>query len=531
MNLRGFKKVTDERDHAILKNNNGHEIRIAKQGLSAKHLKDLESLSLHKEEGGDIEGALNQQQDVLNNARNAEDTEEDVPQETVPTQSRGIAQAAQPQPADTGDQSTDMASASGDSASMAPTAPGSSSGMGSQSEPDPMEAARQQKEQAYQQYFTQHAKELGEQDAKYAQDLSNGHIQPQTYSSLFAKKDTMGKIGTLFGLMVSGAGSGLSHQPNAVLQMMNNEINNDLEAQKQSKSNAQNFLKINQQANMNRANIGLLKTQTQGAALENEIKHQTMSKNQMMLTLLHGLKLSADKVPANSPLKGQYNQGLNQLGQLTGNEIQQNNLKAAAQMAGISQADYVSEMNQMRLAGNIGGEQSLVNEAKDRESKLIPNVGYADKQMPQEKIDRITGITNYQGRLNEYKQLADLMSSGLPISKWSPELRNKAEAIRSDLISGYNDVKGLKRFTGNEEELYNKIIPDIKKVDLANFFGGAKNNILNLQKSVQRIRDQELTSSGVHPFSDTKDVQSEIRYDSQGNAWKLGSNGKPVRAN
>lgn len=85
----------------------------------------------------------------------------------------------------------------------------------------------------------------------FAHDLDNGMIKPETYSDLFAKKDTLGKIGTLFGLLVSGAGSGLSGQSNAVMDMMNKQIQNDIEAQKTNQGNRQTWysMAMKQEAN------------------------------------------------------------------------------------------------------------------------------------------------------------------------------------------------------------------------------------------------------------------------------------------
>ena len=97
--------------------------------------------------------------------------------------------------------------------------------------------------------------------AAWANDIDNGHITPKTYNDLFhynsdgSEKSTLGKVGQLFGLLVAGAGAGLTHQPNAVLQMMDNQIKNDLEAQKQSKSDATNYLRLNQQRLLNDANV------------------------------------------------------------------------------------------------------------------------------------------------------------------------------------------------------------------------------------------------------------------------------------
>lgn len=91
---------------------------------------------------------------------------------------------------------------------------------------------------------------------KAAEDLASGKITPETYHSLFAKKDTLGKIGTIFGLMLSGAGSGLAHQPNMLLHMMDKQIDNDLDAQKQDKENARNFLSTMSNINLQKAQAG-----------------------------------------------------------------------------------------------------------------------------------------------------------------------------------------------------------------------------------------------------------------------------------
>lgn len=105
----------------------------------------------------------------------------------------------------------------------------------------------------------------------FQNDLDAGHITPKTYSDLFhynggdkanGERSTLGKIGSIFGMLLSGMGSGLAHQPNMAFEMMNNQIKNDLEAQQNSVANKQNFLRINQQGLMNQANTRLLDTET-----------------------------------------------------------------------------------------------------------------------------------------------------------------------------------------------------------------------------------------------------------------------------
>lgn len=151
-------------------------------------------------------------------------------------------------------------------------------------------------------------KELSEEDAAWQHDLTNGHITPQTYGSLFAKKDTLGKIGMIFGMILSGIGSGISGQPNALMALLDQQIKNDLEAQKTSKSNAQNFLKINQAHFYNEAQIQkmvqegkLTQEQANAMRVEGNAKAFALSNMQANRAALHSLTEKVAKMPMGSP--------------------------------------------------------------------------------------------------------------------------------------------------------------------------------------------------------------------------------------
>lgn len=77
-------------------------------------------------------------------------------------------------------------------------------------------------------------------------DLATGQIKPETFNSMYAKKDTQGKIGTLFGLLVGSMGAGLSKQPGLIIDMMDKEVQRDFDAQKENAKNAQNFVSLQQ---------------------------------------------------------------------------------------------------------------------------------------------------------------------------------------------------------------------------------------------------------------------------------------------
>lgn len=105
------------------------------------------------------------------------------------------------------------------------------------------------------------SEDMAQKQKDWEFDLKNQHITPKTYSNLFANTSTLGKIGLFFAALVGGAGAGLSHQPNALFDMMDRTIDNDLKAQMKSKENAQNFLRITQQHEMNDAQIAQLAKQ------------------------------------------------------------------------------------------------------------------------------------------------------------------------------------------------------------------------------------------------------------------------------
>jgi hypothetical protein len=88
---------------------------------------------------------------------------------------------------------------------------------------------------------------MGQHAALAEQELAAGKIKPQTYKDLFNKKDTLGKIGSVFGMMLGGIGGALTHQKSAYMQNMDQEIQNDYDSQVKSSDNARSFYKMAQE--------------------------------------------------------------------------------------------------------------------------------------------------------------------------------------------------------------------------------------------------------------------------------------------
>lgn len=178
------------------------------------------------------------------------------------------------------------------------------------------------------------ADELKQEHAKTVADLANGHIVPESFSSLLAKKGTLGKIGTIFGLLVGGAGAGLSHQPNALLEMMNKQISNDLEAQQQSAGNAQNLLRINQADMMNKSQIPLNAANAKLIQAEANNKAYNLTRMQVNSVALHNLTQQANKYPPGTPERQKADQAIG----LLADQVQSENYNIA------DRADAYSKM-------------------------------------------------------------------------------------------------------------------------------------------------------------------------------------------
>ncbi len=215
IDLSRFKKISSDAKTSTLRHSKGHEIKIAHSALSPKMFEQLKGMPVHLAGGTPkpLEAPI------------ADDREElltDIePQVQNPQQMKSQAPTMQSPQMAKPPLSVDIDGPSSYYASNEPAAT-----------PEPQQPA-----------FGTPDEDMAEH-VKYANDLATKKIDPKTYQSLYGKQDTLGKIGTLFGLMLSGAGSGLAHQSNMVMDMMNKEIDNDMAAQKADRENARNWLSV-----------------------------------------------------------------------------------------------------------------------------------------------------------------------------------------------------------------------------------------------------------------------------------------------
>lgn len=298
IDFKQFKKVASDKHTTTLRHKDGHEFKIAHASLSPKLKKELEAIPMkgtkYFAEGGEYEeGTSTSEEDrdemvpetvghtpppppvdiqaLMNDPLTGKTPEEMFGGPAPYTQMGGQAGVQMGPPVETrsyppGPPSPPAPVVDMDSESPAPVPPSTpaqpsaydnflqqagtspaSVGVGTKASSAVPTKEDIVEKWAPQKFIPSDMEFMKTQDAAWKNDLANGHIKPKTYQDLFNNKDTMGKIGTIFGLLIAGIGSGMSRQPNAVMAMMDKEIDNDLEAQKQSKVNAVNYLRLNEE--------------------------------------------------------------------------------------------------------------------------------------------------------------------------------------------------------------------------------------------------------------------------------------------
>lgn len=492
LDLSRFKKVSSDKKTTILRHKNGHELRIASSALTPKMRESLETLPEHEDAQRYKKGGM------VKKDEKPEDSQPLDPESPADANSVGY------EPSTTDAETPPAQEPSPLAAQPAPPAP-------TQQDAPVQDTPVQQAPQApaYQPIASDPLK--AENDA-WAQDLKNGHVTPKTYQDLFNDKGTLGKIGTLFGLLVSGAGSGLSHQPNAVMEMMNKEISNDLEAQKASKTNAVNYTNMNLTHQMNNAQIENLKktgvlTEAQAKSMETDAKTKayTLARMQMNSSALHKLVLQANKYPVGSKERQAADQQLALLSQATQSENYNLADKAAAASALGSLAfgqdqggdDPEGNFQKQQTALRMSGNAPL---ADDKVSRHFPGVeGSASIPLTPADRDQINSGVTFQDQMKRFMEWTKNHSGDL-----SPSERNEGEAMAAQLQGAFRLATKGGVYKEGEQGFISNIIDSTP----TKFFNSIRvmPKLTAVQRESAAQLDQMLKSKGFKGYAGNKEA-------------------------
>lgn len=341
--------------------------------------------------------------------------------------------------------------------------------------------------------------ELSNEAAAWEHDLENGHITPKTYADLFADKTTLQKVGIGFGMLLSGLGSGMAHQSNAVMDMMDKTIQNDLNAQAKSKENARNFLKLNQEQL-------LTESQSRNLDVEAKAKAWALSQSQTLLSTFHNLKVRAENMPEATPqqqmLKQQAQQQLGIIYSKIGDRITDINDQAAGAIAfnkmlfGVGQGatdaqQFVGQMNTLKQFGPQGEAR-----AKELEGKTLP--GYYGQQAyrPIEKND-LDAAQKYEKLGKLYTAAKKYIHDVGPFGTVIPgKMKGLGQSLQDEIVLTSGELNGLVRFTPAEEKLYIHEAPDLTGT---HFSGQDMAKIDRMMSSLGSRQDSLANSYGLTP--------------------------------
>lgn len=144
-----------------------------------------------------------------------------------------------------------------------------------------------QQQQALKSY-QDHYGDLDKERNNFISDIQNQHVDPKHYLNSMG---TGQKVRTAIGLILGGIGGGLLHQENPVLKYLNNQIENDINAQKANLGKSENLLNANMRQFGNLRDASDMTRVMQSDIVSNQLK-QEAAKAQDPLAKSRALQLA-----------------------------------------------------------------------------------------------------------------------------------------------------------------------------------------------------------------------------------------------
>jgi hypothetical protein len=360
---------------------------------------------------------------------------------------------------------------------------------------------------------------MHDQSQKFYSDVDQGHIQPKTMNQLFHDKNLPGKIGTIFGLIVAGAGAGLTHQDNSLLTLMQKQIDNDLQAQERNQANRQNLMSINGQNLMRMVDAGQIGMNIRQMQIE-------QSRDQANYYLYNQLAQQA----ANITNPQQATKAAQTLALLKP-AMEADKASAFAKAAG---ANALGQMLQTSGTGNAGtgvlmksglAGPEAARAREDIESKTVPGYGMATMPVPKDTRDTLANLDRFDTSLDHLKSLIGQHAGTVDWTKY-PE----ADTAAREAQQAYTAVRGSVPSYAGDEQL-NKIITGGKNpLNIISYLKGNPGRIDEIKKANSIQRNSITTMAGLPTKKTPSTSQSQPKIKVvNGVRYKRGPNGEAIR--
>lgn len=475
MDFSGFKKVAQDGNTATFRHEKlGHELKIAHKKLSPSLKKQLDALPIQNfSAGGDVlaKEEVESEKDSGNIYTPSPPSPELQGNAGVDGQDPRPAPAPQdPGPANTAPQ------AASDPAGLESSTQAKIKALGEQKSGQQMVAQEQgnlgqrqagvesQRQVDLQKNQTEYAKAnqaLTAERLGLQSDIAKSHINPNQYID---NMSTGKAIRTGIGLILGGMGAGLTHGPNMAFQFLQNQIDRDIQGQRDELGKKQNLLTHNLQS------AGNLRAATEMTRLHtNDI-------------ISSQLRAEADKAQ---------------------NPIAKGNLLDIAGRFDMQSAELQHQLSIMKMQQSVfsGGQPSamavemLPAEMRERAVQL-PGGGFArayTKEGAKEVREQVQTMQPIFNALDRLKSLGPAaMVPGSPASK-------SAESLRAQLIPLINENANLKRLSSEDIQNINHMFTDPSR--FSSLFGSAQTDSFKnfLQDKLVSTMGQQLEGMGGKP--------------------------------
>jgi len=519
---KGFRKIAEDEKSATLEHEQGHKLNIAKHGLSKKQKAALKKLPLYQAEGTQVPEEKVAQQEMPDAGEQAkqvgvsiadavaEKILEGATQSTTPRMVDSLPQAPQPelgvheapapmptapmmpqpeippnQPAITPTEKENLAQYVQEqqapkeelqvpveepqaqpempAAMPAPKPPRQLKPLTDEEVIASSRTTASQKMAAYNNMILKTMRERQELRQKFEQDIKDKRIEPkQMYG-----EDTGKNILTVISLLLGGMAGGVLRQENPALKMINEEIERDIQRQKENIATEQNLYKYNLDM------------------LGDDIDAYTQSVNQMRQIALTQMEEMMGKIydPSNPMSNLQMQAEAAKLraeidradAAVAERKQREKLLQALESSGGVSKMDPASIAR--ILVSDSGDQAKVFEEIKDRQTiaKTMPQIFKLFDQANVENTALRTGTVPYVGRLfKKPDSVAALETLLTPLIKTQgPAREAEMKRIFDSIIPGpYDDAEDVV----TKRNALNNYIAAVSQSPVSNAYG------LNLEK-------------------------------------------------
>lgn len=342
--------------------------------------------------------------------------------------------------------------------------------------------------------FNQNLNRIRDERMSMQSDIANRHIDPERY---IKNMGTGSRIMTGIGLILGGAGAGLTGGPNLAYDMLQKHISNDIDSQKADLGTKENLLARNFQEE------GDLRSAMDMTRIQN---------NDMLAT---HLRMQADK--AQDPITaGRLKEIAGKFDNDTA-QLQQKLALTKTMMGGVSGGGQEDAFKKQMQFLRMNGQEGM---AKDLETKHVPGVGSASTEISPEVRKELVSRQDLQKKIKDLQEFASKNSGSLDPSKIK-EGKTKAALVQD----AYRRANGQGVFREGEKQFVESIVG----ADPTQFFNKYRSG--TAYKELGRDNESSLNSlkSGYGlPESQTKEAP-EIKI-VNGVKYMRGPNGQAIKA-